>query len=91
MSVKKGTRRDSPSILRHWKAENCLHLEKEESGEEKHVFRSAALGEVWTFLTGMTGAVGASDEEERAHFTGSGEQLRAKPQNARQMSYSATD
>ncbi|MDR0521552.1 MAG: hypothetical protein LBH00_06835 [Planctomycetaceae bacterium] len=23
----------------------------------KHVFRSAALGEVWTFLTGMAGAV----------------------------------
>ncbi|MDR0522338.1 MAG: hypothetical protein LBH00_10875 [Planctomycetaceae bacterium] len=28
-----------------------------ESGEDKHVFRNAALGKVWTFLTGMAGAV----------------------------------
>jgi predicted transposase YbfD/YdcC len=50
-------KRFQESIFRHWEVENYLHLEKEESGEDKHVFRNAVLGEVWTFLTGMAGAV----------------------------------
>ncbi|MDR0522485.1 MAG: hypothetical protein LBH00_11635 [Planctomycetaceae bacterium] len=38
-------KRFQESILRHWAVENCLHSEKDkESGEDKHVFRSVALG-----------------------------------------------
>ncbi|MDR0521730.1 MAG: hypothetical protein LBH00_07735 [Planctomycetaceae bacterium] len=54
------------------------------STEDKHVFRSGALGEVWTFLTGMAGAVVRLTEKERTLREGR-ERLRAKPQNARQM------
>ncbi|MDR0522641.1 MAG: hypothetical protein LBH00_12440 [Planctomycetaceae bacterium] len=43
-------KRFQKSTLRHWDAENCLHLETDkESGEDKHVFQSAALGEFGRF------------------------------------------
>ncbi|MDR0521242.1 MAG: hypothetical protein LBH00_05245 [Planctomycetaceae bacterium] len=79
-------KRFQESILRHWEAENCLHSEKDkESGEDKHVFRNAALGEVWTFLTGMAGAVVRLTKKKERTLREVREQLRAKPQNARQM------
>jgi predicted transposase YbfD/YdcC len=88
LSLKKGSVevRLQESILRHWEAENCLHLETDkESGEDKHVFRNAALGKVWTFLTGMAGAVVRLTKKEEGTLREVREQLRAKPQNARQM------
>jgi hypothetical protein len=63
----------------------CLHSEKDkEYGADQHVFRSAALGDVWTFLTGMAGAVVRLTKKERT-LREVRERLRAKPQNARQM------
>jgi hypothetical protein len=78
-------KRFQKSILCYWEAESCLHLEKEEYGEDKHVFRSAALGEVWTFLTGMAGAVVRLTKKKERTLREVREQLRAKHQNARQM------
>jgi hypothetical protein len=58
---------------------------REEYGADKHVFWSAALGKVWTFLTGMAGAVVRLTKKKEHTLREVREQLRAKPQNARQM------
>ncbi|MDR0520401.1 MAG: hypothetical protein LBH00_00960 [Planctomycetaceae bacterium] len=38
---------------------------KQREPDDKHVFRSTALGEVWTFLTGMAGTVVRLTKKDR--------------------------